>query len=94
MLTLLSPNYENRSNSDTVRLIPKYIPIPEAKLETYIRAFIQELIYLLKHKNTPLPGLKSTITKTTLIRLAEIFNTNDANFQNKKILNNIPFPRV
>ena len=41
--------------NDTVKLTPKHIPIPESDLETYVRASIQELIYLLKHKKI-LPG--------------------------------------
>ena len=45
-------------------------------METYVQVSIQELIYLLKHKNTSLPGLKSTIAQTTLIKLADILNTN------------------
>ena len=68
--------------SDTVRLILEHIPIPEIDINDYLRASIHELIYLLRHKGKTIPGTKSTVAKTALIKLAQLLNRDAANLPN------------
>ena len=58
--------------SDTVRLIPKHIPIPEVDADDYLRTGVQELIHLLWLKKDKIPGTKSDVAKNALIKLAQI----------------------
>ena len=58
--------------SDTVQLIPSYVPIPEANLDVYIRASLQELLLLLKNQHERIPGTKSDIIRHALIKLSRI----------------------
>ena len=76
--------------SDTVHLIPKHIPIPESNIDNHLRAGINKLIYLLKNKQSNIPGIKSDTAQTTLIKLAQILHRDDtATIQTSLYQNNL-----
>ena len=76
-LTCYLPLTRTEIVSDTVRFLPTNIPIPEANIDDYIRASIQELIHLLTNRQSKLPGTKSTIAKTALVRLSTILGNTE-----------------
>ena len=43
------PKREKEIDSDTIRLIPKHVSIPDANLEDYSEALIDKLIFILKN---------------------------------------------
>ena len=80
--------------SDTVCLLPTRLAIPEANIDDYIRASVQELILLISSQQSNIPGLKSNIAKTVLKSLTNTLETKKTNVhqleqtQNNKNNNN------
>ena len=67
--------------SDTVRLFPQRLTIPEANIDDYIKASVQELILLITNRQSNIPGVKTNMTKQALISLADTLGTNRTNIQ-------------
>ena len=69
-----------------VRLIPKHIPIPEVNIDDYLRAGIQELIHLLRHKNNKIPDTKTNVARYALIKLTQIVQRDSCEFSDPTFL--------
>ena len=71
------PDTRTEVISDTVKFIPKYIPIPAANIDEHIRSSFNELIHLLRTRKTIFPNLLSKPDSTTaLIELSSILHNN------------------
>ena len=84
------PDTHKEIDADTISLIPKHIPIPNANLDDQLKQAATDLIKLLKRKKKPLPGPPiSNNTIQGLKQLAQIFqyNTFDDQIQTKTISN-------
>ena len=63
--------------SDTIKLIPRYVPLPTANIDDYIRQSFNTLFELLKRKKTTFPGINvSDGTTSALITLTECLHNN------------------
>ena len=61
--------------SDTVKFLPRFIPIPHASIDDHIRNSLQDLLLLLTNKIKKFPtDLVSPTNQQALITLATIFN--------------------
>ena len=58
--------------SDTVKFIPRYIPIPKVYVDDHVNKTANDLIHLLLHQLPSIPALKVKSSRQAPIQLAQI----------------------
>ena len=71
-LTCYLPLTRSEIPSDTVRCIPRYIPIPEISIDNLVKKTANNLFHLLLHKSTPISALHPEYSRQAIIKLAQI----------------------
>ena len=74
-LTIYVPTTRSQIVSDTVKFIPRYIPIPEASIEDHLRKTTEDLVHILANKPSLIPALQPESAKGALLQIAELLHT-------------------
>ena len=77
-LTCYLPKTKSEVIADTVKFIPRYIPIPETSLDDHVKKTADDLIHLLLHKSPAIPALKPESSRQTLIHLAQVLQRDNS----------------
>ena len=65
-----NPTTFSEVNSDTIKFIPRYIPIPEASIDDHLKRSMDDIVHLLLNKSPTLPGLERDSTRKALLEIA------------------------
>ena len=68
------PDKHSEVNSDTVKFIPRYIPIPECSIDDHLKKTVNDLVHLLLNKSPAVPVLQPESARAALIKIAELLN--------------------
>ena len=73
-LKIYVPETHAEVDTDTVKFIPRYIPIPECSIDDHLRRSANDIVQLLLHKTKVAPALIPNSTREALLKLASILN--------------------
>ena len=73
-LRIFVPDKHSEVNSDTVKFIPRYIPIPECSIDDHLKKTVNDLVHLLLNKSPAVPVLQPESARAALIKIAELLN--------------------
>ena len=90
-LTCYLPLTRSEVPSDTVKFIPRYIPIPEVSIDDHVKKTANDLIHLLLHKSPSITAIQPESSRHAIITLAQILGCNTTP-PILPILQNIPVP--
>ena len=92
-VTRYVPSKHREIVSDTIKIIPNYVPIPQTNIDDYIREKLLAILQLQQARKphiTPIPTLQS---QSAMVQTAEILHNNSpAVHNNKNRLINPPLP--
>ena len=71
-LTCYLPKRRSGVIADTVKFIPRYIPIPETSLDDHVKKTTDDSIHLLLHKLPAILALTPESSRQALIHLAQV----------------------
>ena len=91
-LTCYLPKTKSEVIADTVKFLPRYIPIPETSLDDHVKKTADDLIHLLLYKSPAIPVLQPESSRQALIHLARVLQRD--NSPTTYIQLQILFPRV
>ena len=77
-LTCYLPKTKSEVIADTVKFLPRYIPIPETSLDDYVKKTADDLIHLLLHKSPAIPALQPESSRQALIHLAQVLQRDNS----------------
>ena len=89
-VTCYMPSTRSQVVSDTVKFIPKLIPIPDPTIQDHLRNTLTDLVHLLHTDKCPIPSLQTESAKRSLITIADSLNNNNT----EKIINKIQTPEL
>ena len=73
-LKIYNPTTRSEIVLDTIKFIPKYVPIPEASIDDHIRKTANDLVHLLLNKSPAIPALQLQSSRQALIQIAQTLN--------------------
>ena len=91
-LTCYLPKTKSEVIADTVKFLPRYIPIPETSLDDHVKKTADDLIHLLLHKSPAILALQPESSRQALIHLAQVCNVTIHQLLYNQL--QILFPRV
>ena len=71
-LRIYNPQTHSEINSDTIKFIPRYIPIPEASIDDHIKRSLSDVLLLLLNRTPTLPVLDQPSARKALIDIAKV----------------------
>ena len=72
MYYLLYPKTHRERITDTAKIIPKHIPVPQSSYEDHLRRSVDDIVHLMSHKqNCLLPNDPQSV-KSALLQIVKI----------------------
>ena len=78
-MTCYVPTKHREIVSDTIKIIPNYVPIPQTNIDDYIRAQFDTIIQLLKNKKQHMALRHHPNSAIAKIAIAKSIHNNDHN---------------